>query len=506
MDAAIEINERDSATLSKLAEIGKLQGDAVRSNGIRRLSEAWNVPKDVPDLMHGAKFLFDAHEAEMEPTNVSRTFNYRPWDGAYCATKVMEEVFGGSVALKTFSFFGPEPPRTIAVTIGAGETVQVPWGDFELAQLPKSKISFGTAQNRYGTIFSITVTCPKKYEASVLGFFALVERECELSSIYKGKAFVGTADSADTEFIDLRGFDPTKIVYSGNVEAALDANVWVLIEDTERCQALGQKLKRAVCVHGPYGTGKTLFTKETARRAIANGWTFIQAKPGDDLGQAMETARLYEPAVVVYEDIDTIAKADQDDATISRLLDHFDGLGAKDTKVITLLTTNNPDRLHKGMMRPGRLDAFIEIADLDRAGVEKLIRVTAGDRLGTISDSEFDNVAAAMTGYLPSFIVESVGVATKYAIAETKGQDVEIKLSADNLVNAALELRPQHARMADAQDNVHVKTLGDLFEEIVLGQVVKGVSASVDAEQLTSLGSQLQGKHYVEIEKVCAQL
>lgn len=474
MDAATDTKKRDTI----LANLAALVGDGHRSDGVRRLPEPWNVPADVPDYLVGAKFLYDLHHAGEELTNVSRTFTLRPWDGAHCATLVMEKVFGGSVARPTMGFWGPEPPQTFAVASAPGETTQVPWGDFQIAQLPGATISFGRDRHpRYGQVFQISVSCPKRLEPSVLGFFSLVEQECKISSLYRGAAFVGLADDKDTEFIDLRGFDPTKLVYAGRVYEQLDANVWTLIEDTDRCVELGQSLKRAVLVHGPYGTGKTLFTKETARRAIANGWTFIQAKPGDDLGVAMQTARLYEPAVVVFEDLDVIAKADQSDEKISSLLDAFDGLGAKDTKVITLLTTNHPEKLHKGMMRPGRLDAMVKIAALDDKGIEKLIRVTAGNRLADRVD--FTSVVDSCRDYLPSFIVEMVGVATKYAIARTKGTKKEIRLDAEDLVNAAEELRDQWDRMQVAFDDVHVPTVGDKITEIVNASVEKMVPAVV---------------------------
>lgn len=498
-DAATEAKQEK--ILTALASIGRASGDAMRTNGIGRRDEPWNVPAQVPDLKRGAKFLLDAHKAEMEPTQVVRTFHYRPWDGAYCAAKVMEEQFGGSFAQPTPSFFGPIPPRTQAVATGTGKTAQVPWGDFQLAQLTidpdqPTVITFSQDNHpRFGRVFQVSVLCPKKLEPAVLGFFALVEAECKVSSIYKGKAFVGVAESTDTEFIDLVGFDPSKIVYSGMVERQLDANVWTLIEDTERCVALGQSLKRAVCVYGPYGTGKTLFTKETARRAIANNWTFIQAKPGDDLGEAMQTARLYEPSVVVFEDIDTIAKADQDDQTISRLLDNMDGIGAKDTKVITLFTTNHPDKLHKGMLRPGRLDAMIEVAKLDDEGIAKLIRVTAGDRLS--KEIDFAPVVIAMEGYLPSFVVEAVGVATKYAIARTKGTNAEILLDSEDLVFAAGELRPQWEKMEAAFDNVFVPNLGDKLAEIVRTEARESVARLISYDWLTSTGRELA----VEIEQ-----
>ncbi|NIS12736.1 MAG: AAA family ATPase, partial [Thermoplasmata archaeon] len=87
---------------------------------------------------------------------------------------------------------------------------------------------------------------------------------------------------------------------------------------------------------------------------------FIQCRPGiDNVYDAMKTARLYQPAVVFYEDVDTIAQGDQTQGhvAVTQLLDIFDGLTAKSTKILAILTTNHPEKIHKGMVRPGRLDA-----------------------------------------------------------------------------------------------------------------------------------------------------
>jgi hypothetical protein len=84
-------------------------------------------------------------------------------------------------------------------------------------------------------------------------------------------------------------------------------------------------LKRAILFEGDYGTGKTLAAFLTAQIATANGWSFHYCRPGrDNIATVMKTARLYQPAVVFFEDVDTIAEGgDADD--VSQLLDIFDG-------------------------------------------------------------------------------------------------------------------------------------------------------------------------------------
>src|SRR5207249_8115536 len=115
-------------------------------------------------------------------------------------------------------------------------------------------------------------------------------------SIYRGKALVG---HEEPQFLDMDEFDPEKVVYSQEVLTQLESSVWGVLRWTDAFRRDKITRKRAILLHGPYGTGKTLAGQLTAKIATDNGWTFIAARPGqDDLTEALQTARLYEPAVV----------------------------------------------------------------------------------------------------------------------------------------------------------------------------------------------------------------
>src|SRR6185436_54082 len=97
--------------------------------------------------------------------------------------------------------------------------------------------------------------------------------------------------------------------------------VWTLLEHTQRMRELGMPLKRAVLFEGDYGTGKTLGAFLTAQIAVDNGWSFHYCRPGrDNIEEVMQTARLYQPSVVFFEDVDTLTESGDRD-TVSRLLD-----------------------------------------------------------------------------------------------------------------------------------------------------------------------------------------
>jgi transitional endoplasmic reticulum ATPase len=251
----------------------------------------------------------------------------------------------------------------------------------------------------------------------------------------------------------------------------LDGMLWSSLRYSDAMRREGLSLKRAILLHGPYGTGKTSTGLMTAKEAVAAGWTFLSAKPGKDkIENVLRTARLYEPAVVFVEDIDNQTSDGEADA-VSRLLDAFDGITSKGGELMIVLTTNHLDRIHKGMLRPGRLDAIVEIAGLDRNGVERLIKAVVPS--GKLSDEcDYDAVYAEMDGFLPAFVRETINRAVTFAVARTHGEGSYI-IDTDDLCHAAQSLHPQLAALTDAGEGVKRPTLDKALEATVLDAMSK---------------------------------
>ncbi len=432
----------DEKILNELAKLGdrKFSEDSITFEGTRLV---------VPSSMsaQGAVDALVSHiDAEEKTTQFDRKFKYRPWDVAAATARAIKELTGMSgVGIRTFSFFGSTPPEMKTINVSHDEVMQVPWGNLYVPLFDGTLTLSSTRDPEYGMLGVVYVECRKKHRHAVNGLFKLIENQLETASIYRGKAFNG---AEDPEFIDLGGIDETQIVYTEEVMSQLEANVWAPLRYTQALKDNGVPLKRSVLLTGPYGTGKTLGAFLTAKEAGANGWTFVYCRPGqDDLSTVMQTARLYEPAVVFFEDVDTISSSDDTD-TVTKLLDTFDGITAKGTELMVLLTTNHPEKIHKGMVRPGRLDAVIQIGSLDRSAFEKLIKATVAEEL--LGDIDFDKVAEAMTDFLPAFVRESIDRTKRYAIARTGGTIDE--LTTDDFVNAAVGLRPQLDMMNGAEE------------------------------------------------------
>jgi len=396
-------------------------------------------------------------------TQFDRTFLYRPDDGAHATYHCMRARWGMALGKITETWFGVRPAESRTIQVAFGKTMQVPWGRIEVPHLEGLEFFILEDEHKeYGKVFKLYARGPKKHKAEVEALFDDVQEFLQTKSIYRGQALIG---SDTLEFLNL-DLDLSKIVFSDKVNEELGGMLWSSLRYSDAMRREGLALKRAVLLWGEYGTGKTSIGLITAKEAVAAGWTFLSAKPGrDKIENVLRTARLYEPAVVFVEDIDNQTSNGEADA-VSRLLDAFDGITSKGGELMICLTTNHLDRIHKGMLRPGRLDAIIEIAGLDRHGIETLIKAVVPEgKLSTTCD--YDAVYAQMDGFLPAFVRETINRAVTFAVARTRGEG-SYMIDTPDLVHAAQSLHPQLAALTEAGEGEKRPTLDKALEVTVL--------------------------------------
>lgn len=427
--------------------LDELAGDRFTEDDIKHDGTQIVLPVNM-DPKTAVAMLLNHIEQHDTVTEFSRSFRFRPWDVAAAFERAIRRLTGTTgIQRATYSFFGKQNPQRISVPISISESMDVPWGLIEIA-LFNGTVNLTTETHPdLGLLGSIIIECPREHRARVEALFMLVQDELDQRSIYKGKAFDGQVQPG---FIDLGAVDPTKVVYSGEVIEQAQANMWSLLEHGDVMRELGIPLKRAVLLHGDYGTGKTLMAFITAQKAIENGWTFIYCRPGkDSFDDVMMTAQLYPKCVVFVEDVDNLVDPDGTGKDrVSVLLDLFDGITAKGTELMIVLTTNHPENIHKGMVRPGRLDAVIHVGALDPVGIGVMIQAVVPE--GMLGEIDIDPIGVAMEGYMPAFVKEAIDRAMRYAIARTGG--VPEVLTTEDFVRAGEGLRPQLAMMEEASE------------------------------------------------------
>jgi transitional endoplasmic reticulum ATPase len=474
-----EAKAREAVT-ALLREIGGLtvSDDALTYSGTKFVLPSQY--EGAGGLNRAIDYLVTQRQQMEQEFSFNRQFPYRPYDGAYAYDRVMRTLFGtGGHGQTNYTMFGEKIlPTFVSVVTGPGETIQVPWGEVKLP-IYQATFNLGYTDSEYGPVFYLNVEAPKKFRREIEAIFTMIEQELIRESLYRGKAITGEEFPT---IIDPFTVDPDRIVYAKSVIDALEAELWILLTDTARMRELNIPLKRRVLLAGPYGTGKTLAGLWTAQKAVTNGWTFVQCRPGkDDPETVLQTAQLYAPAVVLIEDVDTFASDQSSKRDLTRLLEMLDGMSNKGKEVVALFTTNNLDKIQKGALRPGRIDSIIEITELDKDAFAKLVNVTLPT--GLLADGiDWEAVADAFAGYLPAFAVEAIQRSTRYAFARTRGNVQEI--TTEDLIGGANSLRAHWKQQQEAPEGTGIATVDSLLSGVVEGVVNRTIITARGGEAL----------------------
>lgn len=415
------------------------------------------------DLKGMVTFVSRYADAQAEMIVVDKVFNYRPYDGAHAVFHCLKEFFGYAQSKARQGIFGPQPPREVTIPVGYFEgklrEVTVPFGsDMVLPGLQRATLTITSQRTPMGELLYLTTTCRRVDKAVIDGFYNVVTDYLARNSIYRGHAVDGAMN-----YIDTAAIDPQQFIFTETALAQLETHILSPIVHADVLAKEGLASKRVVLLEGPYGSGKSGMGRIAAKAAVAHGVTAIIARPGvDDPFAVMQLGRLYQPSMIFIEDVDTFS-SNLDPAYVTKLLDQFDGFGTKDLRMLLVLTTNHADRIHKGMLRPGRLDAVIHIGAMDRAGVEELCKLVVGTDLA--ADTNFDEVFEATQGFMPAYVREAIERAVRYTIARLGRTGL---INTKDLVAACESLRAQYDLQSSANDQ-HEKLppLDRMFREMI---------------------------------------
>jgi hypothetical protein len=210
----------------------------------------------------------------------------------------------------------------------------------------------------------------------------------------------------------------------------LDRNVLRFVGSRDGLRALGQSTRKGILLYGPPGTGKTHTIRYLASNLPGHTTLIITAAQIALLGHYMNLARLLQPALVVIEDVDLIARAREnmggpcEEALLNKLLNEMDGL-TESADILFVLTTNRPEQLEGALAgRPGRIDQAIEVPLPDEIGREKLVRLYGkGLQLG---QAVVDEAVRRTEGVSAAFIKEMMRRTAQASIERGGGQSITI--------------------------------------------------------------------------------
>jgi transitional endoplasmic reticulum ATPase len=451
----------------------QLNEEKLKSIGIERTGERITIPPTVS--LEEALVVIDRQRTEEERTvNVNEEVDGYPMDSAYAFAKALKQIYGWTdLTVHTVQgFFGPveHKPEMHSLQVGVDEMVQVPLGRIEIPGIKGYLLTSFTKKNG-DWIFLIAGEVRKKHLLEVKRIADLTRRLVKEESIYKGKAIRlnFSADPrteedrlVDPTFIDTRTVREEELIFSDTVEAMVETSLFTPVEHTASCRKHGIPLKRGILLEGVYGTGKTLTAYVTAKKATANGWTFVYLNNVNKLPQALAFARRYQPAVLFAEDVDQAVGTERDE-DVNDILNTLDGVEGKGGEVITILTTNNVEKIHQALLRPGRLDAVIHMSPPDAGAVEKLIRLYGRGLVNETEDLRKVSQRLAERQTIPATIREVVERAKLAAIRHLR--DDQMRLTARDLEVATEGMLTHLALLAPKQEDNRTET--ERFAEVL---------------------------------------
>jgi SpoVK/Ycf46/Vps4 family AAA+-type ATPase len=220
----------------------------------------------------------------------------------------------------------------------------------------------------------------------------------------------------------------------------------------------------SIGIAGPPGTGKTLLARAVAGECgahveIVNGPALLSKRIGETesaLRSVFERAQKFTPAVILFDEIDSIApsrsaeNAQHQISVVAQLLVLLDGIEERG-QIFVLATTNRHEHIDPALRRPGRFDQVVWMGLPDERGRAKIFehylrglklesRLTA-DRLAT----ELASVAEGLTGADIAYVCQRAAMfCVKESVrSSTNTQDIAI---ARNDFDAALgHLTTEHA-------------------------------------------------------------
>jgi Ni2+-binding GTPase involved in maturation of urease and hydrogenase len=271
-----------------------------------------------------------------------------------------------------------------------------------------------------------TAVCSRVFEA--------LEQRLSAGSCYRGRVlslesnYNWTGHAQRIRVHELEAVAREDIILPEQTLAAVERNVLMFAAQRPALRALGLSGQKGILFHGPPGTGKTHCIRYLARQLAGHTTLLITAEEMGILPEYMALARLLQPAMLIVEDADLIARvrtdrADAcDEVMLNRLLNELDGLRER-ADVFVILTTNRPDTLEPALVsRPGRIDQAIEFRLPDEPLRRRLITLYA--RGLTLPPALIDEFARRTEGASPAFIKEFLRRIAQHHLESGGGPEV----------------------------------------------------------------------------------
>jgi hypothetical protein len=333
---------------------------------------------------------------------------------------------------------GIGPPQSEEVDIGHGETVRcLKNGMWLLKEADTPYVVVLSLHENYGHGPKLNVELavpPGEQGAAICArLFESIERQLSSHSCYRGRVLSleqAYEWSGHAQRIQIHELDPVErdaLILPEQTLGTIERNILGFDQQRPALRALGLSTQKGVLFHGPPGTGKTHCIRYLAGRLPGHTTLLITAEQVGLLPEYMALARLLQPALVVIEDADLIARERSgmdtcEEVMLNKLLNELDGLRER-ADVFFILTTNRPEMLEPALVsRPGRIDQAIEFPLPDAALRRRLIALYAQQLV--VPAGLVDALASRTEGASPAFIKELLRRMAQHHLEGGGGREV----------------------------------------------------------------------------------
>ncbi|HMD94561.1 MAG TPA: ATP-dependent zinc metalloprotease FtsH [Trebonia sp.] len=334
--------------------------------------------------------------------------------------------------------------QTIQITTKSGQQYQADFIEgqgVQLQQLLQDQFNAGKLPGGYdvqipksSALLSILETFIPYLVIALFFFFLLTQMQgggSRVMNFGKSRAKLITKDTPKTTFADVAGADEA-------IEELQEIKEF--LQNPAKFQAIGAKIPKGVLLYGPPGTGKTLLARAVAGEAgvpfySISGSDFVEMFVGVGASRVrdlFEQAKANAPAIVFVDEIDAVGRHrgaglggghDEREQTLNQMLVELDGFDTKGG-VIVIAATNRPDILDPALLRPGRFDRQIVVAQPDLTGRKGILKVHARGK-PIAPDADLDIIARRTPGFTGADLANVINEAALLT-ARTNGKQISM--------------------------------------------------------------------------------
>ena len=230
-------------------------------------------------------------------------------------------------------------------------------------------------------------------------------------------------------FNDVAGVDEAKEELQEIIE---------FLKDPKRFSRLGGRIPKGVLLVGPPGTGKTLLARAVAGEAHVpffsiSGSDFVEMFVGVGASRVrdlFQQGQKHAPCIIFIDEIDAVGRQrgaglggghDEREQTLNQLLVEMDGFNTNEG-VILMAATNRPDVLDRALLRPGRFDRQVVVANPDIKGREQILNIhLRNNRVPMEDEVSIARLARGTSGFSGADLANLVNEAA--LLAARRGQE-----------------------------------------------------------------------------------